>query len=143
VVLLEVAAVELDRAAAPRRRNALVRELPVLGGPQGAVLPGGAELDVAMEGENQIERWDLTAPKATDSLSLPPLPNGPGPFDLAESADGSRLLVSVGSTAVELDRVTLAVIRTYWVGGHARRIGITGGHAFVANEGGWVDLIPF
>ncbi len=121
----------------------LVRELPILGGPQTAVLPGGGEIDVAMEGEHQIERWDLTGPTETDSLTVRPLPNGAGPFDLEASNDGTRLLASAGSFVVELDRATLTATKTYWVGGTARRIGVADGVAVVANEGGWVDILPF
>ena len=120
-----------------------MRELPILGGPQTAVLPGGGEIDVAMEGEHQIERWDLTGPTETDSLTVRPLPNGAGPFDLEASNDGTRLLASAGSFVVELDRATLTATKTYWVGGTARRIGVADGVAVVANEGGWVDILPF
>jgi len=60
-----------------------------------------------------------------------------------ESTDGTRLLASVGGFVVELDRATLTVTKTYWVGGTARRIGVADGRAVVANEGGWIDLLPF
>ena len=121
----------------------LIRELPILGGPQGAVLPGGSEIDVAMEGDHQVERWDLAALEATDSAHVQPLPGGGGPYDLVESTDGTRLLASVGGFVVELDRATITVTKTYWVGGTARRIGVADGRAVVANEGGWIDLLPF
>ena len=123
--------------------GALVRELPILGGPQTAVLPGGSEIDVAMGGDRQIERWDLSGPAATDSLPIQLLPDAAGPFDLVLSGDGTRLLASAGAFVVELDRASLSVTRTYWVGGTARRIGVAQGVAVVANEGGWVDLLPF
>lgn len=120
----------------------LVRSLTILGGPQALVLPGGTELYVSMEGQGQVERWDLAGPALMDSLPLRPVPNEKL-FDLVQSVDGTRLLASVGSVVVELDRVSLSVTRTYWVGGVARRIGVTEGRALVANEQGWVDLLPF
>jgi len=123
--------------------DALVRELPILGGPQGAVLPGDDEIDVAMEGEHQIEKWNLAGPAATDSLALSTVANGAGPFGLALSADGTHLLASAGSFVIEVNRADLAVTRKYWVGGTARRIGVADGVALVANEGGWVDMLPF
>ena len=95
--------------------NELVRSLTIPGGPQAIVLPGGAELYVSMEGKRQVERWDLAGPTLIDSLPLRSVPNA-GPFDLVQSADGSRLLTSVGSVVVELDRASLSVTKTYWVG---------------------------
>jgi DNA-binding beta-propeller fold protein YncE len=123
--------------------DALVRELPILGGPQGTVLPGGDEIDVAMEGEHQLEKWDLGVPAATDSLALSTVVNGAGPFDVALNAGGTRLLVSAGNFVMEVNRANLELTRKYWVGGTARRIGVADGVAVVANEGGWVDLLPF
>jgi hypothetical protein len=122
--------------------NELVRSLTIPGGPQALVVPGGTELYVSLEGKLQVQKWDLAGPTLVDSLPLRSVPNA-GPFDLVQSADGIRLLTSVGSVVVELDRASLSVTRTFWVGGIARRIGVTEGRAIVANEQGWVDLLPF
>jgi len=125
--------------------STLTRELPILGGPQTSVLPGGNELYESMEGEHQIERWDVSGPTEVDSLPIQQaLGAGPsGPFDLALSADGTRLLTSAGPYVIELDRPALTVTKTYWVGGVSRRIAVAGGSALVANENGWVDVLPF
>lgn len=111
--------------------STLTRELSILGGPQAAVLPGGNELYESMEGEHQIEHWDLSGPVAVDSLAIQQtLGPGPGgPFDLALSADGTRLLASAGSYVIELDRAAFTASKTYWVGGLARRIAVSGGAA--------------
>jgi len=124
--------------------NTLARELPIPGGPQASVAPGDNELYEAMESQRQIERWDLRAGAPADSVPiLKPLGFYAGPFDLALSADGTRLLTSAGPYVVEVDRADFTVSQTYWVGGNSRRIAVSGGTALVANEGGWVDVLPF
>lgn len=123
--------------------STLLRELPILGGPQATALPGGDDLYETMEGEHQIERWDLSGPTATDSVAVQPVLGLSGPFDLALNGAGTQLLASAGPFVLQVDRATLTVSKTYWVGGIARRIAVSGGSALVANEGGWVDVLPF
>jgi hypothetical protein len=84
--------------------STLLRELPILGGPQATALPGSTDLYETMEGEHQIEHWDLSGPALTDSVALQPTIGGPGPFDLALNAGGTQLLATMGNFVVQLDR---------------------------------------
>jgi hypothetical protein len=123
--------------------NQLARELPILGGPQGALVASDGRLVVAMEGYQAIKRWNLVSNTLQDSVALQIPPYDARPFDLALSNDGERLLVSCGALAVVLDATTLAIHQTFWLGGHSRRVAGAGARAAVANEGGWIDFLPF
>jgi DNA-binding beta-propeller fold protein YncE len=66
-------------------------------------------------------------------------------YDVVAAPDGLALLAtcSIGSTAVLLDAVTLAVLKTIETGGTPRRAAIRadGTGAVIANEAGWYDHI--
>jgi DNA-binding beta-propeller fold protein YncE len=68
-----------------------------------------------------------------------------GAFGMRLTADGSKLYVAGGGTGqvYVLDRSTGSLLKTISVGGVARRIlFMQDGRAAVANEGGYVSLLP-
>jgi YVTN family beta-propeller protein len=121
--------------------RAKVRTINVGGQPQGLVVaPNGSELYVA----NLAGRLDIISTVSGAVIGAIGLPGGA--FGLALAPDGTTLyatLIHSGRVAV-INRVTRAVLRILPVGGAPRRLGFdpASGHAVVANEAGFVDVVP-
>ena len=111
------------------------------GGTTQAVLvaPDGAELYVVNE-DGKLFTYSLATGGLTSTVDLG---NGAA-FGMALSRDGTKLYVTVmGLGAVQvIDRATHAVVRSYYVAGTPRRIGVTAdGTIVVANEQGYVTWL--
>ncbi len=103
----------------------------------------GARVFVALEDANKVMVLNSTTLVVEDSVVFTATPISP--FGMQLSRDGQTLLVSSaanGRIAV-IDVPTLTVRRTLVPGGVPRRIVFSpnGALAFVANEGGWIDVI--
>lgn len=105
-----------------------------------AISPGGNELYVANEFNNEVEIFNLSSGSA-----LTPIPTSGGAFDLELSADSATIWVSESNAGVvqAFDRTTRQLQRTVYTGGAPRRIAVTPAvtTVLVANEAGWVDFI--
>lgn len=103
----------------------------------------GQHVFVALEDANKVMKLNATTLATVDSIVF--TANPISPFGMRLSRDGNTLLVSSaadGRIAV-IDVPTWTVRRTLFPGGTPRRITFSpdGALAFVANEGGWIDVI--
>lgn len=105
-----------------------------------AVSPDGAHVWMAMPGLDSVFRLDT----ATLSTSASVRVYG-APASLAMHPILPRVYVGtkLTGTIVELDAVTLAVLRSWNLGGAVSRMAITadGGRLFATNSAGWIDEI--
>lgn len=99
----------------------------------------GSELYVVNE-EGYLYAYNLASAALVATTDL----GGSGPFGMAPTPDGTKLYVTVtltGGVRV-VDRSTHAIVRSYFVDGHPRRIGFTSdGTAIVANEDNYVTWL--
>lgn len=106
-----------------------------------AVSGDGATLFAADAAGHRVAVWDLAAGVVVDSILLPAAPQG-----LGLARDGGQLWVSLPSLGeVQLfNPATRSALGTITTHGTPRGIGVgpTGSVALVANDSGWVDVVP-
>lgn len=104
-----------------------------------ALSPDGTEVYVANE-SGWVDVLDATTLATRQRISI-----AGAPFGLAMAPDGTHLYATSALTGnvFVINRATRAIVRTINVGGVPRRVAFSpdGLTAFVANEGGWVDVI--
>jgi len=101
-----------------------------------AIAPDGSELYNVTE-SNVLYVVNLASGARVAAVA------GLGGYDVAASPDGKRLIVSGAQNVKIVDRVTRTLVDSLVVGGTARHVKLSrdGGTAFVANEGGWLNVI--
>ena len=107
-------------------------------GQEVVVSPDGSELYVANEA-GWVDVLDTSTLNSKARVTIPEA------FGMSLSPDGSKLWVSCTRIGVVfvLDRVTRTLVDGFYVTGLPRRIAFTSsGKALVANEGGWLDVLP-
>ncbi len=104
------------------------------------VSPDGATVWVTADGRDRLYAMDAATLALTDSVATPSGPNW-----IARSPVQPRLYVngSNGGTVAEFDATTLTPMRTWNLSGSAQGMVVSadGARLFVANEGGWLDVI--
>lgn len=106
-----------------------------------AVTADGKTLFTSDAGKKRVTVWSLTSGTVVDSIPLAAAPQG-----LALSSDGAQLWVTVPSLgeALVYDPATLGLSKTVTLHGRPMGVGVgpTGTVALVANDSGWVDVVP-
>ena len=106
-----------------------------------AVTADGKTLFTSDAGKKQVTVWSLASGAVVDSIPLAASPQG-----LALSSDGTQLWVTVPSLgeALVYDPATLGLSKTVTLHGRPMGVGVgpTGTVALVANDSGWVDVVP-